>query len=100
MNNVVSAANTTATVLGYLVLTLLVGGVGWFLSVRHDAWKYKRRRQRQHDIDWDNLRSAWIFDMHQDRVETKEQHTIARVDTDVLNYTVEQIYDYQKEYGK
>lgn len=98
IGSVLDKVNTAALVLGYLVIFLLLAGVAWFLAVRHDAWRYARRRKRQHDIEWDNLRSAWIFDMH--RTDTIEAPAVKpdRITTDVLEFTVDQIYDYQKEY--
>lgn len=103
MSNIIEAVNTTAMVLGYLVLFLLLAGIVWFVRVRLEAWRYKRYRARKHDLEWDNLRSAWIFDLHQDVVDTGEveeqtPYNLGRVDTDVLDFTVDQIYDYQKEH--
>lgn len=100
MSNIVTKVNDTALILGYLVLLSLLAGLIWFFAIRYEAWRYKRRRARKHDIDWDNLRSAWIFDLQQSRIDTAETPIINsnRVDTDVLDFTVEQIYDYQKEY--
>lgn len=100
MGKILSVTNNAALVLGYLVLFLLLAGVAWLISVRLESWRYNRRRKRQHDIEWDNLRSAWIFDLRQDRTDTAEAPYVGsdRVNTDVLNYTVDQIYDYQEEY--
>lgn len=108
MSTVLEAVNMTAMVLGYVVLFALVTGLVWFLLVRLDAWRYKRDRARQHDRDWDNLRSAWLLEQREaeyaevidlaDRIETTPFIDVGRIDTDVLNYTVDQIYDYQKEH--
>lgn len=97
-----TATNTTAMVLGYWVLTLFLVGTLWFIAVRLEAWRYKRARQRGHDRDWDNVRSAWLFEQNQDRYETLEIPFIDvdRVDTDVhdFNNIVERFYDYQEDH--
>lgn len=100
MSSIVSKANVTAQMLGYLVLFLLLAGLTWLISIRLEAWRYRLKRARRHDLEWDNLRSAWIFDQQQDRTDTVEAPVIdpSRVNTDVLDFTVEQIYDYQKEH--
>lgn len=89
MSNPVTALNTAALVLGYFVFCCLILATLWYAGAWYDEWAYRRSRRRKHDIEWDNLRAAWIFEQRKDDLE--------RVDTDVLNFTVEQIYDYQKE---
>lgn len=89
MSNYLTAVNMTAQVLGYVVLSGLFLTLVWYIGVWIDEWTYRRSRRRQHDIEWDNLRSAWIFEQRKDEQD--------RIHTDVLDFTVEQIYDYQKE---
>lgn len=96
MSNVVSAVNITATVLGYILLLLLLAGALLVVGVRYDEWRYTRHRRRQNDIEWDNLRSAWIFRQR----EEEAAYDADRVNTDILEFTVEQIYTYQKEHGR
>jgi hypothetical protein len=103
---VFTVVNTTAMVLGYMVLALLVSFVCWVIGVWHDKWKYERRRKRRHDIEWDNLRSAWLRNMDFERVDTAEQQVVDfhdRLDTAVMEFPVleelthEQVYDYMED---
>lgn len=103
MSNIIAAVSTTAMVLGFLVLLLLLAGLTWFSAVRFDVWRYNRRRKRQHDLEWDNLRAAWIFDLRKQKTDTEEAELVyyesySRVDTDVLSeITPEAIINYQRE---
>jgi hypothetical protein len=104
VRNILDAVNTTAMVLGYILLALFLGVAFWILSARIDVWRYNRKRARQHDVEWDRVRSQWIFDQdRQHRTDTVEAAVVYQqdvVDTDVIQHTVEQIYTYQKEHSE
>jgi hypothetical protein len=96
---VVEDLNTTATVIGYLVLTLLIAGVIFLAILWYEKWRYKLRRQRKHDIDWDRIREKWLLEKPLDRPTTRPQRLVNsdRVDTDVLDFTSDQLYNYQED---
>lgn len=114
VRELLSYLNITAMVLGYILLVLFVSAAVWMGRNWADNWRYKRRRKRMHDIQWDNVRSAWLLDMHTrpadvhditDRIDTLEHPqtivgSIDRINTDVMDYTINQIVDYQKEHHK
>lgn len=100
VSSVLTAVNTTAMVLGYMVLAGLLSFVAWILGVWLDKWKYERRKKRRHDAEWDDIRSVWLRYMDVERTDTAEQRVIDstdRIDTAVLGITPEDIYDYEKE---
>lgn len=96
----------TATVLGFILLAFLIVVGIWLLQNVHDSWLYKRRRKRKHEMEWDNLRSAWLDQyIHIDRkrplrADTVEMRAVNpdRVNTDIMNHTLEQIETYQREH--
>jgi hypothetical protein len=86
--------------LGYLVLALLIGFVLFIASAWLDKWTYQRKRNRRHDIEWDNIRSKWLLEGDIERVTTQEHRVIDsvdRIDTAVLGDPYGQFYDYQEE---
>ncbi len=98
IDELLAALNTAAMVLGYIVLTLLLAGFFWLVSVKHEAWRYKRYRQRKHDLEWDELRAMWRHNVNYGvRTDTVEQPLANpdRVNTDVLDFTPEDIINYQ-----
>jgi hypothetical protein len=100
---VLAAFNTTAMVLGYICLAFLFCFAVWIIGVWLEKWKYKRRRQRKNDADWDRIRSAWLQDMEVQRVNTVEQRVVDSTDrtaTAVLGFAPEDIYNYEEEYRR
>jgi hypothetical protein len=87
----IAALNITAMVLGYFVLALFVLFVSWLVGVWLDKWQYKKRRDRQHDIEWDNIRSKWLDNYVPIERRPTNHHT-----TDVLDFTPEDIINYSK----
>lgn len=115
IEELLSYLTTTAAVIGFIVLTLLLAGFFWLVGVWHNAWKYKQRRKRKHDIEWDNVRSKWLDEhipIQRYRTDTVEQAAIRqdqldtteltinpdRLNTDIMDLTIEQIVTYQKEH--
>jgi hypothetical protein len=81
--------NTTARTLGYLTLliwVICIICVTLMVSRRivHD-WRKKRYKEKM----WDNRQSEWMF-----RQKTGDPQ---RYDTDTLDFTIEEVYDYSKE---
>lgn len=112
MQGFVLAVNTAAMVLGYILFAVLFTGLCWLVGVWYNEWSYRRARRRKHDIQWDNIRSAWLLDMQNrkadvhditDRIDTDEYprtvvDSVDRINTDVMEMTLEQIVNYQREY--
>lgn len=101
IDRLIAAFNTTAMVLGYIVLILLLSFVVWVLGVWFDKWRYQRRRRRRHDREWDRIRAQWLAgDISIQPAQPADQRvidTVDRIDTAVLDFTPEDIYDYEKE---
>jgi hypothetical protein len=100
VSGVLTAVNTAAMVLGYLVLALLLAFVCWIIGVWLDKWRYQRRRKRRHDEEWDRIRSKWLLEGDFERVRTNEYQVIDtadRIDTAVLGDPIGHIYDYEEE---
>jgi lipopolysaccharide export LptBFGC system permease protein LptF len=100
MSPIVHAVNTAAMVLGYLVLALLIGIVLFIASAWLDKWSYQRKKNRRHDIEWDNVRSKWLLEGDIQRARTDEYRVIDsvdRIDTAELGNIPEQVYNYQEE---
>jgi IS4 transposase len=103
VSTILAAFNTTAMVLGYISLAFIVGFASWIISIWLEKWKYKRRRARKNDAEWDQIRSAWLRSMDVERINTVEQRVIDstdRTETAVLGITPEDIYDYEKEWHR
>lgn len=113
VQELLSYLNTTAMVLGYILLALFLAGVVWFAGTWAETWRYKRNRRRRQDREWDQVRSVWLDEMYTeerhaqmydlaDRIETEEHpktvvNSIDRIDTEVMHATFDQIVHYQKE---
>lgn len=112
IGELLSYLNTTAMVLGYILLALLLAAVFWMAGNWTENVHYRRQRKRRHDREWDEIRAAWLDEMHDirpgevydlsDRIETRPQSiidSIDRLDTDVMDQTFDQIVNYQKEHN-
>lgn len=86
--------NITATVLGYIFMILILLVFSYYFTWFVANYRYKQKRKRRQDREWDHLRNAWILDMRNDERRTIDE---VRTNTNILDLTVEQIYDYQKE---
>jgi hypothetical protein len=103
MESVLAAFNTTAMVLGYICLAFLFCFAIWIIGIWLEKWKYKRRRQRKNDAEWDLVRSSWLRTMEGERINTVEQRVIDSTDrthTAVLGFAPEDIYNYEEEYRR
>lgn len=103
MSQVLAAFNTTAMVLGYISLALIIGFVGWIAMVWHEKWRYNRRRKRRQDAEWDRVRSAWLRQVQLERIDTVEQRVVDSTDrtrTAQLNFTPEDIYNYEEDFRR
>lgn len=93
--------NIAAMVIGYIVIALLLAGVIFLAILWHEKYRYHRRRKRKNDIEWDNVRSKWLDErIPIQRVRTVEQEVVSsvdRIDTAVLGFQAEDIYDYERE---
>lgn len=107
-----SYLNTTAMVLGYILLVLFLAAVCWMAGNWIENVHYRRQRRRRHDREWDEIRAVWLDEMYEahqaelydlaDRIETRPQaivDSVERFDTDVMEQTFEQIVNYQKEHN-
>lgn len=115
VHELLSYLNITAMVLGYILLMMFLAGAFWMAGNWAEGWRYKRARKRRHDHEWDEVRSVWLDEMQyephhaevydmSDRIETLEHpkiivDSVDRIDTDVMDYTINQIVNYQKEHN-
>lgn len=97
MNEILADLNTAAMVLGYIFLVLILAAILYFASFFLANWKYKMNRKRRQDKEWDNIRSKWLLEGPIEPRRKVDHEPYNRIDTDVLDVTVDQIYDYQKE---
>lgn len=93
MSAFIGMVNNTALVLGYIVLALWIMFVIWVANVLTREVRYDLKKKRHDEKEWDNIRSRWILDMPND-----ERYTVDH-DTDIIGFTVDDIYDYHKEFG-
>lgn len=95
-----------AAVIGFIVMAFLIMVGVWLLQGAHESWAYKRSRKRKHEMEWDNIRSAWIDQYipiqrkQPSRADTLEMYAVSpdQVNTDIMNHTLEQIESYQREH--
>jgi hypothetical protein len=106
--NAVNNVNTTAMVLGYPVLAILVFLAVWFgsrifraLVKLFDEMKYDRWKRRHSERDWDNIEASWMLELDEDNREPyipvqRNQHN--RHDTiELPEDFAEQLYNYREE---
>lgn len=99
LSDILAKVNTTATVLGYILLALMLLVLTWLIGTWLEEWHYKKSRIRHHDVEWDNVRSKWLLEMEVQQADTFEQPLVEsnRKTTDVLDFTPEDIINYSKE---
>jgi len=100
MHDILTTFNQGVLVLGYVFLLLILIVFAhyfmWFLANK----RYELRRKRQRDQELDDLE---IQLLREERHYSDSDHSYSdgysRFDTEILNYAVEEVYDYQKEFG-
>lgn len=101
MHDVITNVNTTAMVIGYPVLVIILFLMAWFGSrVFRDLLKifsemrYDRWRRKHEERDWDNIEASWMLELDEDNREPIRYFTH---DTIELPDISEQLYNYQQE---
>ncbi|MFL6416806.1 MAG: hypothetical protein ACJ74Y_14175 [Bryobacteraceae bacterium] len=99
MSQILADLNTTAMVVGYISLVGMMGVAYYLFSLWANAFKYKRRRKRRLDAEWDSIRTQWLSgNLRTAEPEQPVEYIHSRVDTDILDVNVETpLYDYQEE---
>lgn len=91
------AMSTTATVLGFFVLTAICAVLVWgcvvilrVIATALDAWRYNLRRKRKDDDEFSEIKSIWLQEkLGMCRTDTVEREAVVvesvdRIDTEVF----------------
>lgn len=102
MGTFIENVNTTATVLGYPVLVVILFMIGWFgtrifrdllkifREMRYDRWKRMRVER-----DWDNIEASWMLELDEDFGAPDRQYTHQTIE--FPEDFSEQLYNYQED---
>lgn len=107
MDSILENVTTTATVLGFPVLAVIVILIGWFgtrifrdISKVFNEMKYERWKRKHAERDWDNIEASWMLELDEDnRPYIPEQRDVyTRHDTLELPIDfAEQLSNYREE---
>jgi hypothetical protein len=102
MDTFIENVDTTAMVLGYPILAVILFMIGWFgtrifrdlLKILHEM-RYDRWKRMNVERDWDNIEASWMLELDEDFNPPDRQyrhHTI-----EFPEDFSEQLYNYQED---
>jgi hypothetical protein len=104
MDAILDNVTTSATVIGYPALLVVVLLLVWFgtrvfrdilkifREMRYDRWKRMRIEK-----DWDNIEASWLLEYDEDEEYQSEEDLYHRHHTLELPDIQDQLYNYQEE---
>lgn len=91
MDAIVENVNTTAMVIGYPVLAIILILSVWFgarifraITKLFDEMKYERWKRRNEERDWDNIEASWVLQLDEYSNEDYRPVQYNNYDTDVF----------------
>ena len=108
MDAIIKDVNTTAMVIGYPVMAVIIFLILWFgtrlfrdICKIFDEMRYERWKRKHAERDWDNIEASWMLELPEDEYEPQipTQREWNKHDTDVFP-TLElqdQLYNFQEE---